>query len=99
MPPAARVGDLTSHVTPLDPGSGSLDVYIGGQPAWRGLLDFHKCPVVDPSGNAHVGGVVSNGSNSVKINNRPAARLGDTIVEAGAPNSIASGCVNVSVGD
>ncbi|HEV7404002.1 MAG TPA: PAAR domain-containing protein [Chthoniobacteraceae bacterium] len=37
MPPAARLFDLTSHGTPLSPGPGSLDVIIGGLPAWRGV--------------------------------------------------------------
>ena len=36
-PPAARVGDMTSHGTPLSPGPGSLNVLIGSRPAWRGL--------------------------------------------------------------
>lgn len=35
--PAARVGDPTAHGNPLGPGPGSLDVLIGGRPAWRGL--------------------------------------------------------------
>lgn len=35
--PAARLGDLTAHGSPLSPGVGSLNVLIGGQPAWRGL--------------------------------------------------------------
>ncbi len=37
MPPAARVTDMTSHSPPLNPGPGSLDVIIGGLPAWRAL--------------------------------------------------------------
>ena len=35
MPMAARMGDQTSHGTPLAPGPGSVTVLIGGQPAWR----------------------------------------------------------------
>ena len=37
MPMAARLTDLTSHSPPLNPGPGSLDVLIGGLPAWRAL--------------------------------------------------------------
>lgn len=37
MPPAARLGDTTSHGTPLTPGLGCLTVLIGFQPAWRAL--------------------------------------------------------------
>ncbi|MDB6077162.1 MAG: motif protein [Akkermansiaceae bacterium] len=35
--PAARVTDSTAHGTPLSPGPGSLNVLIGGLPAWRGI--------------------------------------------------------------
>jgi uncharacterized Zn-binding protein involved in type VI secretion len=35
--PAARVGDVTAHGSPLIPGPGSMNVMIGGQPAWRGM--------------------------------------------------------------
>jgi uncharacterized Zn-binding protein involved in type VI secretion len=35
--PAARVLDMTGHGTVLKPGTGSPNVSIGGQPAWRGL--------------------------------------------------------------
>jgi uncharacterized Zn-binding protein involved in type VI secretion len=35
--PAARVGDLTAHGSPLSPGPGSFNVLIGKQLAWRGL--------------------------------------------------------------
>lgn len=37
--PAARLGDTVQHLMPpvLTRGPGSLNVYIGGKPAWRGL--------------------------------------------------------------
>ena len=35
--PAARFTDLTSHGTPMVPGTGSLNVLIGYLPAWRGI--------------------------------------------------------------
>jgi len=97
MPPAARLGDLTGHGTPLAPGPGSPNVFVGGKPAWRATLDMHTCPLVDGL-KPHVGGVIAVGSKTVSINNLPAARMGDLIVEAGAPNPIASGAPNVIIG-
>jgi uncharacterized Zn-binding protein involved in type VI secretion len=97
MPPAARVGDLTSHGTPLAPGSGSVNVLIGGLPAWRATADTHACPLVTGV-VPHVGGVVALGSLTVLINNLPAARQGDLIVESGPPNTITLGCPTVMIG-
>ena len=99
---AARVGDLTSHGTPLTPTvpgvMGSPNVMIGGQPAWRATTDMHTCPLSNgPS--PHVGGVVMKGSITVRINNLPAVRQGDVITEAGGPNAISAGCLTVSIGD
>ena len=95
--PAARLGDQTAHGTPLGPGPGSLTVLIGGQPAWRATADTHVCPLVDGV-KPHVGGVVAMGSTSVLIGGLPAARMGDSIVEAGAPNTILAGAMNVLIG-
>lgn len=97
MPPAARVGDQTSHGTPLSPGPGSVNVLIGGMPAWRATADFHTCPLVTGT-VPHVGGVVQMGSTAVLINNLPAARQGDMIIESGPPNTIAMGCPTVLIG-
>jgi uncharacterized Zn-binding protein involved in type VI secretion len=97
MPPAARTGDLTSHGTPLGPGPGSANVLIGGMPAWRAGSDIHTCPLVTGT-VPHVGGVVAMGSTTVLINNFPAARVGDSIVESGPPNSITLGCPTVLIG-
>ena len=102
MPAAARLGDLTSHGTPLTPLSpataGSLNVIIGGQPAWRATLDVHACPLLTVL-VPHVGGVVAKGSMTVLINGMPAVRVGDVITEAaGPPNQITQGCLNVSIG-
>ena len=71
--PAARVGDTTSHGTPLVPGPGCPTVLIGGQPAWRAARDTHVCPLVDGL-KPHVGGVVAVGSATVLIGGLPAAR-------------------------
>jgi uncharacterized Zn-binding protein involved in type VI secretion len=96
MPPAARVGDQTSHGSPLT-GTGSSNVFIEGRPAWRVGVDFHTCPLTDGP-KAHVGGVVGRGSSTVFINNFPAARQGDMVIESGPPNSIAMGSLKVFIG-
>jgi uncharacterized Zn-binding protein involved in type VI secretion len=95
--PAARLGDLTSHGTPLGPGPGSPTVLIGGQPAWRAGSDTHACPLVDGV-KPHVGGVVAVGSVTVMIGGLPAARATDLVVELGAPNAIAVGAPTVMIG-
>lgn len=95
--PAARMGDMTSHGTPLTPGPGSATVLIAGQPAWRATADTHICPLVDGV-KPHVGGVVAMGSVTVMIGGLPAARQGDMVVEAGAPNAIALGAPTVMIG-
>jgi uncharacterized Zn-binding protein involved in type VI secretion len=95
--PAARIGDQTSHGTPLGPGPGSVNVLIGGRPAWRAASDTHVCPLSDGP-KPHVGGVVAVGSTSVLINGLPAARQGDQVVEASAPNAILLGEPTVLIG-
>jgi uncharacterized Zn-binding protein involved in type VI secretion len=98
MPPAARVGDLTSHGTPLSPGLGSLNVLIGKKGAWRATLDTHLCPLVNGV-VPHGGGMVMVGSTTVFINNMPAARVGDQVTEAGGgPNAVAMGEPTVMIG-
>ena len=96
MPPAARMGDATAHGTPLSPGPGSVNVLIGGMPAWRATADMHTCPLVTVL-VPHVGGVVPMGSPTVLINSLPAARQGDMITESGPPNSIVMGCPSVII--
>ena len=97
MPPAARAGDMTSHGSPLAPGVGSTTVMIGGQPAWRATADQSSCPLSDGP-KPHVGGTVLKGSTKVFINNLPAARMGDSVVEAGPPNMISQGYPTVNIG-
>ena len=98
--PAARTGDMTAHGTPLGPGPGSMNVFIGGRPAWRASSDFHACPQMIPSipPIPHVGGMVLVGSATVLINGLPAARQGDMIIEGGPPNSIVMGENTVLIG-
>ena len=97
-PMAARVGDLTSHGSPLAPGIGSVNVLIGGMPAWRAAMDFHACPIVKGV-VPDVGGVVAVGSPTVLINGMMACRMGDMVVEVpGGPNPIVMGCPTVMIG-
>ena len=95
--PAARVGDLTSHGTPLGPGPGAPSVLIAGMPAWRAGSDIHTCPLSDGP-KPHVGGTVLVGSTTVLIGGLPAARQGDQVVEVGPPNLIALGAPTVLIG-
>ena len=98
MPPAATLTNMTSHGIPLSPGPGSVNVLIGGKPAWRVGIDFHACPLVNGL-VPHVGGMVAMGSMTVFINKMPAARQGDTVVEApGPPSTIAMGMPTVIIG-
>jgi uncharacterized Zn-binding protein involved in type VI secretion len=147
--------------TPLAPGPGSADVFIGFLPAWRGIplaavaalqaakttadttvqtavaataaaagtpgapaayaaeqatktavaasmgaaisaaagmADKHMCPMPSPV-PPHGIGVVIDGSATVMINNLPACRLGDTILEAlGPPDKIIKGEPTVIIG-
>jgi uncharacterized Zn-binding protein involved in type VI secretion len=95
--PAARLGDQTSHGSPLGPGPGCPTVLIGGSPAWRAGSDMHLCPLFDGP-KPHVGGTVAVGSATVMIGGLPAARQGDMVVEAGPPNAIAMGLPTVLIG-
>lgn len=161
--PAARVMDPVLHPLPgmLQPGPGSVNVIVGGMPAWRGVpaaaaaaiqgakqvsdaalqvaagatlaaagtpgapaakaaeeaaktaalaamssmitgasggADIHNCLTVMPP-QPHGPGVVIDGSQTVLINNLPACRLGDTIIEAlGPPNKIMMGLPTVIIG-
>jgi uncharacterized Zn-binding protein involved in type VI secretion len=65
--------------------------------------DQHMCstPLAPPaSPPPHSTGIVVTGSLSVLINNLPASRAGDTIIEClGPPNSIAMGMPTVMIGD
>jgi uncharacterized Zn-binding protein involved in type VI secretion len=96
--PAARLGDSTSHGTPLAPGFGCPTVLIAKQPAWRAGIDTHACPLIDVFLKPHVGGKVALGSLTVLIGGFPAARQGDLVVEFGAPNAITAGAATVLIG-
>jgi uncharacterized Zn-binding protein involved in type VI secretion len=69
-------------------------------PAAR-ITDFHQCPMVTPGVPPipHVGGpVVGPGSPTVLIGRLPAARVGDTLVCVGPPDTIIKGSATVMIG-
>lgn len=97
VPMALRLGDIPVHATPLGPGPGSSNVFIGGRPAWRAIVDQHLCAL--PGGVAHGGGSTAEGEATVLINGYPAARTGDLVLEpGGGPNVIVKGCPTVFIG-
>jgi len=60
--------------------------------------DIHICMTPYPA-VLHGPGVVIDGRKTVLINNLPAARQGDTVLEAiGGPNKITMGCTSVIIG-
>ena len=63
-----------------------------------GGADIHNCLTLMPP-QPHGPGVVIDGSQTVLINNLPACRMGDTIIEAlGPPNKIVMGLPTVIIG-
>ncbi|MDB4985891.1 MAG: motif-containing protein [Myxococcaceae bacterium] len=96
-PMAARLGDMTAHGSPLVPGIGSANVFVGGLPAWRAGMDLHLCPF--PAPVPHGIGLAVPGAPTVLINGAPAARAGDALMEPiGGPNLILLGCPTVLIG-
>ena len=69
-------------------------------PAAR-LTDFHQCPMQTPafpSPIPHVGGPVAGpGAPTVLIGGLPAAKLGDTAICVGPPDSIIKGSATVMI--
>lgn len=89
--PAAVTADQTAKST----AASSMGSMIGGA---AGGADIHLCATPLPA-PPHGPGVVVDGSQTVFINNLPACRMGDTIVEAvGPPNKIAMGLPTVIIG-
>jgi uncharacterized Zn-binding protein involved in type VI secretion len=89
MPPAARIGDQTTHggvvISPVPP-----PVLIGGQPAAR-AGDIHVCPVPQP----HPPSPFAVGSATVLIAGLPALRAGDV---AGCGAVLVGGATTVIIG-
>ena len=101
--PAARLGDPTTHGSPLAPGPGSMTVFIEKKPAWRAMVDQHACPAVNISGPDGIGNVMM-GSPTVFIENQMACRQNDIVVEKpglamGPMNPITMGSMTVLIGE
>ncbi|MBN3582470.1 PAAR domain-containing protein [Algoriphagus aestuarii] len=64
------------------------------------LTDMHTCPMVTPGVPPipHVGGpIVGPGAPTVLIGKLPAAKMGDTLVCVGPPDSIVKGSATVMI--
>lgn len=89
--PAAKAAEETAKATALANMSSAITSAAGG-------ADIHVCTTPLPV-PPHGPGVVIDGSATVMINNLPACRLGDTILEAiGPPNKIIKGDFTVIIG-
>jgi uncharacterized Zn-binding protein involved in type VI secretion len=67
-------------------------------PAAR-ISDMHTCPKVEPGPVPHVGGPTVSGEPTVLIGFMPAARVGDTLVCIGPPDSVSQGESTVLIGN
>ncbi|MBV8813056.1 MAG: PAAR domain-containing protein [Verrucomicrobia bacterium] len=90
--PAAEAAEQATKATAAATMGAAITSAAGG-------ADIHSCETPLPA-PPHGPGVVIDASPTVLINNLPAARMGDTILEAvGPPNSIAMGCPTVIIGE
>ena len=94
--PAARLGDPTVHGGAIGPVVSGMNVLIGSMPAAT-LGDPQLCPMSDGP-KPHVGGLILQGSPTVRIAGKPAARVGDMTECKGPPGTIAMGCPQVLIG-
>lgn len=70
-------------------------------PAAARITDFHQCPMETPGLTPipHLGGPIAGpGDPTVLIGGLPAARVGDTAVCVGPPDSIVKGSSTVMIG-
>lgn len=89
--PAAKAAEEAAKAAALSSMSSAVSSAAGG-------ADIHTCTTPLPV-PPHGPGVVITGSKTVMVNNLPAARMGDTILEAiGPPNKIMKGQMNVMIG-
>lgn len=89
--PAAKTAEETTKATAAASMSSTITSSAMG-------ADIHTCSTPLPI-PPHGPGVVIDGSTTVLINNLPACRMGDTIIEAvGPPNKIVQGCMTVLIG-
>lgn len=89
--PAAKAAEEATKTAALSSMSSTITSSAGG-------ADIHMCATPLPI-PPHGPGVVIDGSATVMINNLPACRMGDTIIEAlGPPNKIVKGEMTVIIG-
>jgi uncharacterized Zn-binding protein involved in type VI secretion len=89
--PAALAAEQATKAATLASMSSAISSASGG-------ADIHACVTPSPV-PPHGPGVVVDGSKTVMINNLPACRMGDTIIEPlGPPNKIAMGEPTVIIG-
>jgi hypothetical protein len=89
--PAAKAAEETTNATAAATMGSTITSAAGG-------ADIHTCATPLPL-PPHGPGVVIDACPTVLVNNLPAARMGDTILEAvGPPNKIAMGCPTVMIG-
>lgn len=89
--PAAKAAEEAAKAAALSAMSSAISSAAAG-------ADIHMCTTPLPI-PPHGPGVVITGSATVMINNLPACRMGDTILEAlGPPNSIMKGEMTVIIG-
>jgi uncharacterized Zn-binding protein involved in type VI secretion len=89
--PAAKAAEEATKAAAATAMSSAIMAAAGG-------ADIHSCTTPLPA-PPHGPGVVIDGSPTVLINNLPACRLGDTILEAlGPPNKITKGEPTVIIG-
>lgn len=89
--PAAKAAEETTKATAATTMGSTISASAGG-------ADIHTCSTPLPI-PPHGPGVVIDGSTTVLINNLPACRMGDTILEAvGPPNKITGGDATVLIG-
>ena len=91
--PPARVAAEAAKTAAVAAMGAAISAAAGGG------ASLHACTTPWPA-VPHGPGVVIDGSPTVMIENMPACRLGDTIIEAiGPPNKITMGCPTVIIGD
>ena len=89
--PAAKAAEEAAKTAALSAMSSAITSGSGG-------ADIHNCLAPMPP-QPHGPGVVIDGSQTVLINNLPACRMGDTILEAlGPPNKIMMGLQTAIIG-
>lgn len=61
------------------------------------ISDMHTCPLINPGPVPHVGGPIVTGAATVIVGGMPAARISDTCVCVGPPDTVAKGSTTVLI--